>query len=118
MNEKQKYAVTREDDNELLGFVAEDSAGWQARTIFNYPIRRTDSKQEAERVVRENGLSFLTGLWQYFDEDDQTWYPCILKEAYEHQVTVIRTTPFGYQDPDDYKVVKIKDPSEINLVKS
>lgn len=118
MNEKQTYAVTREDDNELLGFVAQDGAGWQARTMFNYPIERTDNKHEAERIVREKGLAFLTGLWRYFDEDDEVWYPCILKEAHEHQVTVVRTTPFGYQDPDDYKVVRIKNPSEINLVKS
>lgn len=118
MSESQKQAITREDDNELLGFVMKDGASWQAQTMFGYLIDRAADRQSAERIVREKGLGFLTGVWQYFDEDDQSWYPCILKEAYEHQVTVIRTTPFGYQDPDDYKVVRIKDPSEMNLVKS
>ncbi len=115
----QKIPIRREDDdNELLGFVCQDGGGWQAQTIFGYPIDRADSKQAAERIVRENGLEYLTGLWQYFDSDDQQWHPCIIKEAYEHRATVIRTTPLGYQDPDDYKIVSIKDPSETNLAKA
>ncbi|HEX6416665.1 MAG TPA: hypothetical protein VFZ62_04010 [Candidatus Saccharimonadales bacterium] len=118
MSGNKKHAVIREEDKELLGFVAEEGSSWQAQTMFGYPIDRMTSREEAERIVRERGLSYLTGLWQYFDTDDQAWYPCILKEAHEQQVTVIRTSPMGYQDPDDYKVVRIKDPSETNLVKS
>jgi len=118
MDHGQRIPVRREDDGELLGFVVQDGAGWEAQTIFGYMIDRTANRVTAERIVHEQGLNFLTGVWQYFDEDDQGWYSCILKEAYEHQVTVVRTTPLGYQDPDDYKVVTIKDPNETNLVKS
>lgn len=111
------YPIHREDDNELLGFVSGGSNGWEAQTIFKYGIERTTKQSLAEKIVREQGLGYLTGVWQYFDTDDQDWHFCVLKEAYEQQVTVIRTTPLGYQDPDDYKIVTIDDPSDTNLVK-
>ena len=117
MKNNQKIPIWREDDGELLGFVANKGASWDAQTIFGYSIAQLDSKEAAERAVREKGLSFLTGVWQYFDEDDQAWHACVLKEAYEHQVKVLRTTPLGYQDPDDYKVVTINSPDETNLAK-
>jgi uncharacterized membrane protein len=115
---RQKLPVIREDDNELLGFVLQDSAGWQAQTIFGYGIDRAFDKDAAEAIVREKGLNYLTGVWQYFDLDEQTWYPCVLKEVYEHQVTVIRTNFMGHQDSDEYKVLTIKNPSETTLAKS
>lgn len=118
MTQNDKIPIMREDDGELLGFVARDGASWDAQTVFGYSIERTTDNQSAERIVRQSGLGFLTGLWQYFDRDDQDWHPCILKEAGEHQVTVIRTTPLGYQDPDDYKIVTISNPDETTLVKA
>jgi len=117
MNDLHKFPIRREDDSELLGFVSGHDANWEAQTIFGYVIERTTDRASAERIVREQGLGYLMGVWQYFDQDDQQWYPCILKEAYEHQVTVIRTTPMGYQDPDDYKIVTISDPTDTNLIK-
>jgi hypothetical protein len=113
-----KIPITREDDNELLGYIAQDSTGWDAQTIFGYSIERVESRDDAERIVRSRGLSFLTGLWEYFDTEDNAWHPCILKEAYEHKVVIIRTGSMGYQDPDDYKMVTIKNPSDVNLIKS
>ena len=114
----QKIPIHREDDGELLGFAVQDGVSWQAQTLFGYPIARADSREAAEAILQEKGLIFLMGVWQYLDKDDENWHPCILKEAYEHQVTVIRTTVMGYQDPDDYKIVTIDDPTETNLVKS
>lgn len=113
-----KTPIHREDDKELLGFVAQSAASWEAQTIFGYTISRTTDQASAERIVREQGLDFLQGLWQYYDKDDHKWHTCILKEAYEHQVTVMRTSPLGYPDPDDYKIVTIKAPDETNLAKS
>lgn len=114
----QKIPIHREDDGELLGFVVQAASGWDAQTIFGYSIERKHDKEAAEAVVREQGLAFLMGVWQYLDVDDREWHPCVIKEAYEHQVTVIRTNYMGYQDPDDYKFVTITDPSETNLIKS
>lgn len=114
----QKIPIHREDDGELLGFIMQDAAGWDAQTIFGYSMARAADKKSAEDTVRAKGLGFLTGLWQYFDKDDQDWHPCILKEAYEHQVTVIRTNFMGYQDPDDFKIVTIDSPDETKLIKT
>lgn len=118
MSSNQKIPVTREDDGELLGFIVQDKVGWEAQTIFGYNIARVDEKAAAESIIRERGLSYLTGVWEYLDKEDQKWHSCILKEVYENRVIVIRTNSMGYQDPDDYKMVTIKHPSEENLAKS
>ncbi len=117
MDTTQNIPIRREGDSELLGFVVGGTTSWEAQTLFGYLIERTTDQRSAEKIVREQGLSYLMGVWQYFDKDDQDWFPCILKEAYEHQVTVIRTTAMGYQDPDDYKIVTIDKPTEVNLIK-
>lgn len=113
-----KIPVNRADDDELLGFVVQDKLGWIAQTIFGYEITRAGDKAAATQIVREQGLSFLTGIWQYYDKEDGDWFPCVLREVYEHRVIVMRTNKLGHPDPDDYKVVTIKEPSELNLVKS
>lgn len=118
MNSSKKIPITREDDGELLGFVAQDKAGWEAQTIFGYSMMRAEDRVTAENTVRAQGLGYLTGIWEYLDSEDQKWHACILKEVYENRVVIIRTTPMGYQDPDDYKIVTIRNPSEVNLVKS
>lgn len=114
----QKQPIRHKESNELLGFVTKDTTGWRAQTIFGYDISRTATEEEAEKLLREKGLSFLMGVWQYLDPDDGKWHPCILKEAYEQRVTVIRTNFMGYQDPDDYKIVTIENPTETELVKN
>lgn len=118
MRTMEKTAIYREDDKELLGFVAKVGEGWQAQTLFGYGIDRAETADAAEAIVRREGLVYLTGVWQYLDNDDDTWHPCVLKEVNQLQVTVIRTNFMGYQDPDDFKIVTIKNPSELNLVKS
>lgn len=118
MIRNDRTAYFRKDDKELLGFIAEENNSWVAETIFGHTIERTTSKTAAENVLRERGLSFLMGVWQYYDTDEHDWFSCVLKEANEHQVTVIRTTVMGHQDPDVYKLVTIKNPTDNNLVKS
>lgn len=118
MASAQRTPYHRQDDNELLGFIEQGSGDWQAQTIFGYTIARTLSRTQAEAVLRERGLSFLTGTWQYFDSEEQDWFPCILKEASERRVTVIRTSALGYQEPGSYKMVTINNPDDTKLVKS
>lgn len=118
MNTNKKLPVFHEDSHETLGFILQDTAGWDAQTVFGYSISRAENREAAERIVQENGSEYLKGVWQYFDEDDRQWHACVIKKAYEHQVTVVRTNEMGYQEPDDYKTVIIEDPSETNLIKS
>ncbi len=113
-----KIPINRQDDGELLGYVVKDGTSWTAQTMFGYVFARSENQNDVENAVRSQGLSILQGIWQYFDKEERAWFPCVLKEAYEGKVTVIRTNVMGYQDPDDYKVVTIISPSEIDLIKS
>ncbi|HJP81361.1 MAG TPA: hypothetical protein VJ841_03145 [Candidatus Saccharimonadales bacterium] len=115
---QERTPIIREDDGELLGFIEPSGAGWQAETLFGYLISRTVDRAEAERVVREQGLSTLMGVWNYFDTDDQAWHPCVIKEASEQKLIVIRTNFMGYEDPDDYKHVVILNPNETKIAKT
>jgi hypothetical protein len=113
-----KTPLYREDDKEFLGFITEENGSWVAQTIFGYPIARVATQKEAEATVREKGLGFLMGVWQYFDKDDQEWFPCVIQEASEHRVTVVRTNEMGYQDAETYKLVMLKEPKENILIKN
>jgi len=113
-----KTPFYRDDDNELLGFLVDDGASWQALTIFGSQITRTTTRKDAANALMEKGLSYLMGVWQYYDEDDRDWFPCVIKEAYEQKVIVNRTNELGYQDSDDYKQVVIEYPTENNFIKS
>lgn len=113
-----KTPLYRDEDNEFLGLLVKETTGWSAQTIFGYTIARTETEKEAKEVIFERGLTYLEGVWQYYDKDDHDWFPCVIKEANEHRVTVIRTNVLGYQDPDDFKIVILKEPTDQNLVKS
>jgi hypothetical protein len=113
-----KIPINREDDGELLGLIEKASAGWSAQTIFGYVFARADNKVSVEEAVRSQGLNVLQGLWQYYDKKDRQWHPCVLKEAFENKVIVIRTNEMGFEDQDTYKRVTILNPTETTLVKA
>lgn len=113
-----KTPIYHEETHDFLGNVSEDSNSWVAQTIFGYVIERTTSRKTAEAIVREQGQSFLGGIWQYYDKEDQNWFSCVISDATETQVTVIRTTERGLQTPEVYKMYTIKLPTEVTLIKS
>ena len=117
-NYTSKHAINDEDDGDLLGFIVQNAVGWQAQTVFGYPISRASSQVEAAKIVHQKGRNYLKGVWQYLDDDDGSWYPCVIKSANELQVTVTRTSPMGFQEINDSKLVIIRDPSELNLQKT
>ena len=114
---QEKIPINRKDDHELLGYVVNDHNSWVAQTIFGYTIERTTSQAAAEKVVKSRGLSFLSGVWQYLDPSDKEWHTCVIQEAFETQVKVMRTNAMGYEDPDDRKHYVVKHPSETTLIK-
>lgn len=113
-----KRALHDDETHDFLGYIVHENGSWNAQTIFGYTIARTPTEAEAESVIRERGLAYLKGVWQYFDKEEQDWFACIINEAYEHRVSVIRTNEMGYQEPDLYKMVTLKDPNENTLIKS
>lgn len=109
--------IFREDDGELLGFIGKDHASWKAMTIFGYVLARVEDEASAESIVRSDGQSSLKGMWQYKDSDGE-WYPCILKQAYENRVVVVRTNELGFEDQNQYKLVTLKHPTDDVLLKA
>lgn len=97
--------VHRSTDNELVGFIQQTPQGWDAATIFKLPFAHAQAEDQARSLVLNKGLEVLTGTWHYYDQDDKDWCPCVLKEATEDQVTVVRTDMFGYQDGSSKQVV-------------
>lgn len=112
-----KIPIHHDESHELLGYVDQDGTSWKALTLFNYIIARTDSKEAAKATVREQGLGYLQGVWHYYDKSDHDWFPCIIKQAYEHKIVVNRTTEMGYQDPSTFKVVTLTEINENTLIK-
>lgn len=86
----------RESDDELLGFLAETAGGWEARTVFGYPLVSAASRVEAEAVLHEHGLACLAGTWFFRDGFDGQWYSCAIQEANPERVTV-GVTDYGHR---------------------
>jgi hypothetical protein len=118
MEPTKKIPIIREDDGELLGYIAKESSGYTAQTIFGFILARTEDKASAEMIVRNEGLLVLKGMWRYYDESERDWYACILSEVFENKVIVIRTNELGYQDPAWHKVVTLKSPDDTMLQKA
>ena len=118
MNLADRKPILRQDDAELLGYIQQTSTSWTAQTIFGLVIARVEDEKSAEMVVRNSGLTYLQGVWQYYDASDKSWYPCVLKEVFENRVVVVRTNELGFEDAAHYKHVVIKNPTEATLLKS
>lgn len=117
MRDSSDIPILHENDGEILGYIRGSEDSWTARTVFGYVFARVASRQSAEAIVRDQGRLVIKGMWQYLDADHR-WYPCIIKEAYENRVIVIRTNELGFEEHSTYKLVTIKDPSETNLQKA
>lgn len=115
MSKTRVYSI---DDESFIGFIVKDGTTWQATTIFGYQIERTTSRESAEAILQDRGLTYLKGLWQYYDTEDKDWFPCVIKQAFEQRVIVNRTNTLGFQDPEDFKQVVIESPTENDLIKA
>lgn len=114
----EKTPIYHEETDDILGYVTHDGVSFLATTIFGYVISRTSTAQEAESILRDQGATYLEGVWQYYDKSDRDWFPCVIYKAYEQKVIVNRTTELGYVDPEVYKQVIIENPTENTLVKA
>jgi hypothetical protein len=111
MNTTKKTPIVRSDDSELLGYVVSEAEKWYAATLFGYIFKEAVSEDEAETLVRSRGLDMLTGVWQYYDEKDDDWKFCIIKEASPKSVTIIKTNYMGYQDAATSDIVTLDHPA-------
>lgn len=81
--------IRREDDDELLGFIAPEGSKWLALTVFGGRLGAHDSIDDAERHVEQLGLSSLAEKW-WIDLGDG-WEVCSLVEASPSRVVVVRS---------------------------
>lgn len=115
--QQKAIPVHRNEDGELLGFIQEQKDLWLSLTIFGYVFDTAATAELAKEFVLKKGLSVLTGIWYYFDEKTDTWYPCLIKEASENQVIVVRSTEQGYLDPTINTIKVISNPDISKLKK-
>jgi len=112
---KHAEPIYRKDDQELLGYVSQLGSAWSALTTFGYEFAVVATREEAERLVRRDGLRLLRGTWQYYDRDDHEWHSCVIKKVQFNRVTVMRTTSLGYNDPDHPGFIVINHPDSASM---
>ncbi|MGO1972704.1 MAG: hypothetical protein ACTH2Q_07075 [Propionibacteriaceae bacterium] len=76
----------RREDGETVGFVAETPDGWVPTTVFGHPVGAACDRDDAERHLRELGMSYLAETWELAAADD--WIAVQIVEASPQQVTV------------------------------
>jgi hypothetical protein len=108
--------IYRNDDNELMGYVAQIGSMWNALTIFGYSFSVVEDQTAAKHKVLSEGLSIMSRIWQYYDQDEKAWFSCRIAEARSDHVTVIRTNVLGYEDSTTSKFYTIEHPDVSNFV--
>jgi hypothetical protein len=88
--------VRREDDGELIGFVAEGSAGWAPLTVFGHPLASEGEREAAEDRLHAVGMSYLAEKWEL--RQGQDWISVQLLEASPAGVTVQLVDFFDHAD--------------------
>jgi hypothetical protein len=71
--------IRREEDDEILGHLLREGDGWRPVTVFRAPLALATSRQEAEDIVRRDGLTSLSEPW--WVEDGGEWREARLQEV-------------------------------------
>ncbi|MFD1047836.1 hypothetical protein ACFQ1S_21005 [Kibdelosporangium lantanae] len=78
--------IRREDDDELLGYLVPVGADWQPTTVFHAPLADPTSEEEAEDILRREGLTALSDPW--WVEEAGEWREVRLQEAEPYRIRV------------------------------
>lgn len=87
----------RDEDGELLGYLAEDEAGTTPLTLFGFPLGAPTDEGSATEVLQRRGLAVLADPW-WLEEPDGGFRVQILS-ADPTTVTVARAD-YGFVPPD------------------
>ena len=93
----------RPEDDELVGYLAEDPGGTVPLTLFGVALGPPSSPEQAEEVLRNRGLSCLAEPWVLRQEDGEE-VRVALVAAYPDRVLVV-PAPYGYANPAERPVV-------------
>ena len=76
------WTPVRRSDGELIGFLAESSAGWRPLTVFGHPIGDVVGREDAESRLHATGMSYLAEKWEL--RDGAHWITAQLVDFFEH----------------------------------
>jgi hypothetical protein len=86
----------RQDDAELLGYIAPTDEDFQARTVFGYPLGAISDQDTAEQTLESIGLSYLAERWLLTIDGRDEPITVQIVEATPAQVTV-QSVDYGYE---------------------
>ena len=96
-------AYRRAEDDELLGYLAQEPGGTVPLTLFGVPLGEAGTSEQAEAVLRSRGLACLADPWLLTQEDGEE-VRVALVAAYPDRVLVV-PAPYGYPEPGVATVV-------------
>jgi hypothetical protein len=80
--------VRRESDDELCGFVARSTSGWQSLTVFGAVIGEHEHRDDAVAQMLEVGLAVLAERWQLRHRSEDEGEVVLIQEADPTGVTL------------------------------
>lgn len=79
--------IHREEDGEILGYLQRTGSGWQPTTVFHAVLAEPTARAEAERILRNDGLSCLGDTWWVEDEPGR-WREARIQEAHPTRLRI------------------------------
>lgn len=96
----------RQDDAELLGYIAPAGEGFQANTVFGFPVGGVSDRDNAEQTLESIGLIYLAERWLLTIDGRNEPITVQIVEAAPAKVTV-KSVDYGYEG--DYGTTFILD---------
>ena len=93
----------RDEDDELLGYLAELPEGTQPLTLFGVPLGPPGGREQAEQTLSDRGLSCLAAPWLLRQASGEEVRVAVVS-AYPDRVLVV-PAPYGFADPTATPVV-------------
>lgn len=84
----------RDEDDELVGFLAPIGDRFTAMTMFGTPLAEPTNRADAEELLNNSGLSYLIGRWHLQIDDRTAHIEVEIVEASPEQV-VVQNVDFG-----------------------
>ncbi|HSJ70061.1 MAG TPA: hypothetical protein VLA29_00250 [Acidimicrobiia bacterium] len=82
------FAIRRDGDGELCGFVADDDGEWIATTVFGGHLGTHATRDSAETQIRMEGLASLAEHWTLVDGPSGAEQVVCIQESGPAGVTV------------------------------
>ncbi|HEY3467401.1 MAG TPA: amidohydrolase family protein [Amycolatopsis sp.] len=110
VREMLPVTVRRDEDGEVLGHLRREGTGWQPVTVFGGVLAGPSSREEAEEVLRRDGLASLGEVW--WVHSGAEFREARIQEARPDRIRIRWADPLVEQSPQgewiDPRVVRIQ----------